>query len=140
VVFFGWQSQEHCAELLCQSDVLVLPSVFDAGATVVLEAMASGKAVIAARWGGPADILDAECGILVDPRDPATLVKGLEQAIVRLANDRNHCANMGRAGRAKVLAEYSWPMRIERLVHIYEEAIRRREHSGLALRGKLGRC
>ena len=124
--FFGWQSQERCAELLSKADVMVLPSVFDAGATVVLEAMASGKAVIAVKWGGPADILDASCGILIEPRDPASLVADLEQAIVSLANDRNRCASMGRAGRAKVLAEYTWPMKIERLVEIYREAIRRR--------------
>jgi glycosyltransferase involved in cell wall biosynthesis len=122
----GWQSQERCAELLSKADVMVLPSVFDPGATVVLEAMASGKAVIAVKWGGPADILDASCGILIEPRDPASLVADLEQAIVSLANDRNHCASMGRAGRAKVLAEYTWPMKIERLVAIYREAIRRR--------------
>jgi glycosyltransferase involved in cell wall biosynthesis len=126
VEFFGWQSQERCAELLSKSDVLVLPSVFDPGATVVLEAMASGKAVIAVKWGGPADILDASCGILIEPRDPASLVAHLEQAIVSLANDRNRCASMGRAGRTKVLAEYTWPMKIERLVEIYREAIRRR--------------
>jgi glycosyltransferase involved in cell wall biosynthesis len=126
VEFLGWQSQERCAGLLSRSDVLVLPSVFDAGATVVLEAMASGKAVIAVNWGGPADILDSNCGILIEPRDPASLVADLEQAIVSLANDRNRCASMGRAGRAKVLAEYTWPMKIERLVEIYREAIRRR--------------
>jgi glycosyltransferase involved in cell wall biosynthesis len=123
VEFFGWQSQERCAELLSNSDVLVLPSVFDPGATVVLEAMASGKAVIAVKWGGSADILDASCGILIEPRDPASLVADLERAIVSLANDRNRCASMGRAGRAKVLAEYTWPMKIERLVEIYREAI-----------------
>jgi glycosyltransferase involved in cell wall biosynthesis len=126
VEFFGWQSQERCAELLHKSDVLVLPSVLDAGATVVLEAMASGKAVIAVKWGGPADVLDASCGILLDPRDPACLIADLEQAIVSLANDRDRCASMGRAGQAKVLAEYTWPAKIERLVEIYREAIIRR--------------
>jgi len=126
VEFLGWQSQERCAELLSKADVMVLPSVFEAGGAVVLEAMAAGKAVIAAKWGGPADILDDSCGILIEPRDPASLVAGLEQAILSLANDRNRCARMGRAGRKKVLAEYTWPMKIERFVEIYREAIRRR--------------
>ena len=126
VEFFGWQSQERCAELLQKSDVLVLPSVLDPGATVVLEAMASGKAVIAIKWGGPADVLDASCGILIEPRDPASVVADLEQAIVSLAKDRDRCASMGRAGQTKVLAEYTWPTKIERLVEIYREAISRR--------------
>lgn len=126
VELLGWLSQERCAELLSKSDVLVLPSVFDPGATVVLEAMASGKAVIAAKWGGPADILDSSCGILIDPRDPVSLVADLDAAIVSSAHDRDRCASMGRAGRAKVLAEYTWPAKIERLVEIYREAISRR--------------
>jgi glycosyltransferase involved in cell wall biosynthesis len=126
VEFFGWQSQERCAELLSKSDVLVLPSIFDPGATVVLEAMASGKAVIAVKWGGPADILDPSCGILIEPLDPPNLVADLEQAIVSLAKDRKRCASMGRAGQAKALAEYTWPKKIERFVEIYREAIRRR--------------
>jgi glycosyltransferase involved in cell wall biosynthesis len=126
VEFLGWQSQERCAELLQKSDVLVLPSVFESGGAVVLEAMASGKAVVAVKWGGPAEILDASCGILIEPRDPASLMADLERAIVTLANDRDHCASMGRAGRAKVLAEYTWPSKIERLVEIYREAISRR--------------
>jgi glycosyltransferase involved in cell wall biosynthesis len=33
VEFLGWQSQEHCAELLSKADVMVLPSVLDPGAT-----------------------------------------------------------------------------------------------------------
>ena len=88
--------------------------------------MDSGRAVIAVKWGGPADILDASCGILIEPRDPASLMADLEQTIVSLANDRNRCASMGRAGRAKVLAEYTWPTKINRLVEIYREAIGRR--------------
>lgn len=125
VEFLGWLSQQRCAELLSVADALILPSVLDAGATVVLEAMASGKPVIAANWGGPADILDAGCGILVEPRDPESLVAGLEQAIVQLANDRGRCASMGRAARAKAVAEYTWPVKIERLVAIYREALMR---------------
>jgi len=124
--FLGWLTQERCAQLLSMADALILPSVLDAGATVVLEAMASGKPVIAANWGGPADILDASCGILVEPRDPESLVAGLEQAIVTLASDRKRCASMGGAARAKVLAEYTWPAKIERLVEIYREAAKRR--------------
>jgi len=126
VQFLGWLSQDQCAELLNKADAMVLPSVFDAGATVVLEAMAAGKPVIAAKWGGPDDILDPSCGILVEPRDPASLVQGIEQAIVSLANDRERCARLGRAGRAKVFAEYTWPMKIQRFVEIYREAIKMR--------------
>jgi glycosyltransferase involved in cell wall biosynthesis len=131
VDFLGWLSQERCAELLNEADAFILPSVLEAGGAVVLEAMASGKPVIAANWGGPADIVDASCGILVEPRDPETLVAGLEQAIATLATDRNLCVSMGCAGRAKVLAEHTWPAKIERFVDIYREAIKIRVSAAL---------
>ena len=95
--------KRYRAELLSKSDILVLPSVLEAGGAVVLEAMASGKAVIAVNWGGPADILDASCGILIGPRsERADLVAGLEQAVaVYFANDKDRFASMGRAGRGQ---------------------------------------
>jgi glycosyltransferase involved in cell wall biosynthesis len=126
VEFLGWQSQARCAELLRQADVLVLPSVLECGGAVVLEAMASAKAVIAVNWGGPSDYLDDSCGILIEPRDPASLVSDLVAAIVALANDRGHCARLGRAGREKVMTAYTWPMKIERLLQIYRLVMRKR--------------
>jgi len=126
MLLLGWQPQARCAELLRQADVLVLPSVNECGGAVVLEAMASAKAVIAVDWGGPSDYLDDSCGILIEPQNPAKLVSGLEAAIISLANDRNHCARRGRAGREKVLSEYTWPMKIERLLEIYRLVMRRK--------------
>ena len=127
VQFLGWQTQARCAELLSEADVLVLPSIFECGGAVVLEAMASAKAVIAVDWGGPSDYLDDSCGILIKPRDPAGLVSDLHAAITALANDRDRCTRMGRAGREKVLATYTWPMKIARLLEIY----------GLVMRGRV---
>src|SRR5262245_53829036 len=126
MLLLGWQPQARCAELLRQADVLVLPSVNECGGAVVLEAMASAKAVIAVDWGGPSDYLDDSCGIRIEPQNPAKLVSGLEAAIISLANDRNHCARLGRAGREKVLSEYTWPMKIERLLEIYRLVMRRK--------------
>jgi hypothetical protein len=39
--------------------------------------------------GWTADILDASCGILIAPRDPASLMADLEQAIVILERSRS---------------------------------------------------
>jgi glycosyltransferase involved in cell wall biosynthesis len=119
IELLGWQPQARCAELLGAADALVLPSVYECGGAVVLEAMAAGKAVVAVDWGGPGDYIDARCGVLLEPRGPANLVSDLEEAIVGLATDRARCAQLGRAGREKVLVEYSWPRKAERLVDLY---------------------
>ncbi len=132
VEFLGWQPQGRCAELLGESDVLVLPSVFECGGAVVLEAMASGKPVIAVAWGGPADYLDPDCGVLIPPTHPASLVSDLEEAIVSLATDRDRCLRMGRAGRRKVLAHYTWPVKTERMMEVYRMVLEGREQGWVA--------
>ncbi|MDQ6681579.1 MAG: glycosyltransferase, partial [Pseudomonadota bacterium] len=77
VTFTGWLPQQACAERLQDCDCLVLPSLLECGGAVVLEAMAIGKPVIATNWGGPADYLDASCGILVAPAGREGLISGL---------------------------------------------------------------
>jgi glycosyltransferase involved in cell wall biosynthesis len=55
VSFVGFVPQELAAVYLETVDTLVLPSLYECGGAVVLEAMAKSLPVIATRWGGPAD-------------------------------------------------------------------------------------
>ncbi len=87
ITFHGWMSQQQCAAILGNADVFVLPSLYECGGAVVLEAMASGLPVIATNWGGPADYLDASCGILVDPESPSVFVDRLAEKMLQLATD-----------------------------------------------------
>ncbi|HEY5374851.1 MAG TPA: glycosyltransferase family 4 protein [Polyangiaceae bacterium] len=123
VEFLGFQKQSRCAELLADSDALVLPSVFECGGAVVLEAMACAKPVIAVEWGGPADYLDTSCGILVPPSGPEGLVKELATAIVKLARDPQLRAEMGEAGRQKIIREFTWPAKIQKLLSVYGHVV-----------------
>jgi alpha-1,3/alpha-1,6-mannosyltransferase len=68
-----------------------------------VEAMASGRPVIAIRSGGPEETIeDGETGILCAPSPDA-----IAEAIARLAIDHAATARMGRAGRARVAARFS---------------------------------
>jgi glycosyltransferase involved in cell wall biosynthesis len=48
---------------------------------VLVEAMALGKPVVAARGGGPVDVVTPETGILFDPEDPSELASALERLL-----------------------------------------------------------
>lgn len=120
VVFHGWMSQAECSQTLRACDALVLPSLLECGGAVVLEAMASALPVIAANWGGPAQYLDASCGILVPVTSERDLLDGLVKALVRLAHDPTLRQSMGQQGRLKVEQQHDWQQKIGHMLAIYK--------------------
>lgn len=122
VHFTGFLAQHLCAEQLLRADCLVLPSLLECGGAVVLEAMSLGKPVIATAWGGPLDYLDASCGVLVPPSGRESLVQGLAQAMVRLAQSPRLRQAMGRRGREKILRDYDWEVKVDRMLAVYRAA------------------
>jgi glycosyltransferase involved in cell wall biosynthesis len=123
VFFHGWMSQVDCARQLRQCDALVLPSLMECGGAVVLEAMAMEIPVIATAWGGPADYLDDSCGILVEPASRQGFVDNLESALVRMSASPQQRVAMGKAGRDKVIREFDWEVKVDRMLQIYAGAI-----------------
>jgi glycosyltransferase involved in cell wall biosynthesis len=130
VKFHGFLRQDAIAARLRRLDALVLPSLFECGGAVVLEAMAMALPVIATRWGGPADYLDDRCGILVDPESPEQMARDLAEAMCRLSRDHGLADAMGRAGRDKV-QDYDWHRKIDRIMTIYQGVVAQSEGAGV---------
>jgi glycosyltransferase involved in cell wall biosynthesis len=124
IQFAGWLSQQECKARLNAADCLVLPSLFECGGAVVLEAMALGKPVIATAWGGPLDYLDAECGILVEPVSLDGLVDGLAAAMLEIANSPEKRRRMGDRALAKIRSHYSWKGKVGEMIEFYDAARR----------------
>jgi glycosyltransferase involved in cell wall biosynthesis len=118
--FLGWMSQIDCARHLARCDALVLPSMAECGGAVVLEAMAMEMPVIATAWGGPLDYLDSSCGILVEPSSKEAFVDDLALALIRLATHPQDRRAMGKAGRRKVVEEFDWETKVDRMLGYYE--------------------
>ena len=77
--FVGARPHEEIATWLAACDVLALPSWNEGMPNVVLEALASGRPVVASRVGGIPDVVDSDAaGLLVPPRDPTALGGALE--------------------------------------------------------------
>ena len=123
VVFSGWLSQEQCALKMQQADTMIFPSLREPGGAVVLEAMAVGLPVIATNWGGPKDYLDATCGILVEPDSREGFVKGLTEAMLRLAQSPELRESMGSAGYSRVREHFDWERKVDRMIEIYQQTI-----------------
>ncbi len=119
VHFRGWLTQSECANRLLNSVALVLPSLFECGGAVVLEAMAMSKPVIATSWGGPADYLDVSCGVLVEPESYADLVAGFAEAMRSLLDSPSLAQSMGAAGRERAVRDFDWQHKVDKMIGIY---------------------
>lgn len=125
VYFTGWLSQTECAERLQLADVLVLPSLYECGGAVVLEAMTMGLPVIATNWGGPADYIDETCGILVEPKSRDFFINNLANAMLKMAESSELRLKMGLAGRQRIFSYFDWEVKLDRMLEIYQEAFNR---------------
>ncbi len=105
---------------LWASDVLVLPSAYEANALVLLEALACGLPVVATRVGFAPDLVrDGENGYLVD-RDAASVGERLDTL------DLGDREAMRAAARASA-EQYSWPQIARRYLDLVEALRAERE-------------
>jgi glycosyltransferase involved in cell wall biosynthesis len=123
VRFRGWIEQSRIPDEFASADALVLPSYYECGGAVVLEAMAAGLPVIAADWGGPADYVTPSTGILVTVASRYYFNIGLTAAMLRLARDPELRKEMGAAGRKRVMEEFTWEAKAKRILDVYRTVL-----------------
>jgi len=72
---------DDVAVWMAAADLVTLPSYMEGCPNVVLEALACGRPVVATQVGGIPEILSAECGRLVPPRDARSLASALAEVL-----------------------------------------------------------
>jgi glycosyltransferase involved in cell wall biosynthesis len=72
---------DDVAVWMAAADLVTLPSYMEGCPNVILEALASGRPVVATNVGGIPEIMSDECGRLVTPRDPAALAQALASVL-----------------------------------------------------------
>jgi glycosyltransferase involved in cell wall biosynthesis len=82
VTLAGRLPHGELSSCLAACDVLCLASLVEPFGQALLEAMASGRPVVATRVGGPPEFVTPEAGILVDPLDEEALADALRRAVV----------------------------------------------------------
>lgn len=86
------------------SDLLLMTSVYEGIPLVIYEALAMGLPVIAPALPGNIEFMDADSGVLVDPRDD---VDRYADAIVALLGNEERRREMGERSRERMLEEFS---------------------------------
>lgn len=118
VRFLGWQAQT--ATLLASWHVLVQPSLTEGFGLSALEAMAAGRAVVASRVEGLAElVVDGVTGRLIPPGD----TDALTACLVELARDRDRLTQMGAEGWRRARAEFSAETMAQKITALYDRLL-----------------
>jgi glycogen synthase len=120
VQWLGPVPHDEVLPLFRSARAVIVPSIVgDACPTVVLEAMAAGRPVIASATGGIVDlVVDGVTGLLVPPGD----VSALAQAISSVLRDPRAAQAFGAAGRDRA-REFTVSAVVERVERLYAGAI-----------------
>ena len=133
IIFAGFR--EDMPEIYAAIDIFVLASNAEPCGRVLIEAMASGKVMVATNSGGTPEIVkDGETGFLVEPGDP----EALADKIALLAVDKDLAGRMGRAGRRRVEENFSIKKNVSEIQKIYIEVLESRQRSQSARNGDAG--
>ena len=119
VTLLGKLERNKLDNLYKNCDLLLFPSLRDSGGFVILEAMSNGLPVAILKKGGPAQMVNDECGICIELND-----KNEDQIIKELTNKISYFINNiedQKYKRAKSLIkvkEFSWDQKV---IDIYGE-------------------
>lgn len=110
-------------ELMAACDLVILPSRAEALPTVLMEAAAAGRPVVATPVGGVPEIVEhGRTGLLVPPGDPAALAG----AISLLMRDHRRARDFGTRARSVARARFSLERQAEQTVLLWHDARRSR--------------
>jgi phosphatidylinositol alpha-1,6-mannosyltransferase len=130
VSFAGEVTERDLPRYYAAGDVFAMPCRTRMGGlevegwgNVFIEAAACERPVVVGDSGGSREALvHGETGLLVDGSD----VDGVADAIAGLLEDPAYASRLGKAGRARVEREHTWPRVAERLAGWLSEAAARR--------------
>jgi glycosyltransferase involved in cell wall biosynthesis len=137
VSFRGNLPIEQVRRLMADSDILLHPSVTPEDGdregipNALMEGQATGLPVISTRHGGiPELVLDGETGLLVGEHETTALTDALR----KLLTSRERRLHLGRAGRERIVAEFSLEQQAQRYLEIYNELSKRFPKDGSVLK------
>ena len=124
VTFTGYAEYDVVPALYREHDVFVSPTHAEGFSNTILEAMASGLAIVSCRSVGVVDcIRDGENGLLTEPGD----VPALAAALTRVIADRPLRHRLAAAALTECRRTYSWEAVGAQIVGVYQSLLGRRQ-------------
>ncbi len=121
VTFVSGITDAELVDVMGSAEIACVPSLYEGFSLPTAELMACETPLVVSRAGAIPEVVgeDGVCATVVTPGD----VGELEAAIADLLDDPQRRAAMGRAGRARVLAKFSWSAVAQATAAAYEDVI-----------------
>lgn len=126
VTFHGKVPRARVNEFYAQADVFIFPSFREPSGNVVIESMSYGLPVITTANGGPGFVVDESCGVRIQPTHPDLFVSDIASAIHTISSELKLRDHLGHGSRDRVKKLLLWQMKIEWMLHQYNEIHRQR--------------
>jgi len=114
----GYVSYEQLKNEYETSSIFVLSSSAENFPVVLLEAMASGCAIITSNISGCPEVV-GDTALLVDPKES----EEIKEALTKFIDDDELRTNMGNKARKRVVENFTWDRVAQSYVDIYEETL-----------------
>lgn len=124
VRFHGWldRNDPRLAQMFNNAGIFAFPAFGENFPMVLLEAMAAGRAIVAADGGGAREVV-GDAALLVPPHD----VEALGRALRELALSEEERRRLGNAGQLCAREDLSISRIAERHDHLFEDVLRERQ-------------
>jgi glycosyltransferase involved in cell wall biosynthesis len=130
VTFSGMLQGQRLVDAYRRNTVVAVPSIVDNFPTVVVEAMACGRPVVASDVGALRDlVIDGQTGFIVPAADPGALADRLADIVC----GDDVASRMGREGRRLVSSEATIESQAHRTLNVLERVLHRRNPRTLRL-------
>src|SRR5205085_9671536 len=106
VTFVSGVSDQRIVELYAETEIAVVPSLYEGFSLPAVEAMACGVPLVTTTGGALPEVVgrSGESAITVPTADPGALA----QQIIEVLNDDGLKARLGAGGRRRVLDRFTW--------------------------------
>lgn len=101
------------------SDLVVLPSKYEAFGIVMLEAWAHKKPVVVSNRGGMKDVVSQGGGVVMNTFKPEKWASTL----IGMLNDERQLKRLGDRGHELILEKYTWSKVAQKLVEVYDHIL-----------------
>lgn len=110
VVFVGFIPDEDLASYYEQCEVFALSTLYEGFGVVYVDCLSKGLPIVTTAQGGALDIINEECGILVEPGNPRAFAQGIIRAL-------NHHWDTGHI--IELSEKYNWRKIVNEYSDIY---------------------